>query len=295
MTTYHPPVNKLLTYGDCRKIKGIPDYLELGFTDEHIPALIQMSIDPDLNWGDSESLEVWAPIHAWRALGQLKAQAAIEPLINLFHELEDSDWTQELHEVLANIGPATLPYLRTYLADASHGLHPRAGAVETIPYIARQHPETRDTCIDILKNQLEKFEENERELNAFIIWALADDLKAVDVAPLMEKAFEAKRVDKTIVGNWYSIQVTLGLKPPNKKLETDKEMEAEFKEMFAPIIELRELMERDPELKEHVMSSIFSEDDDEPSNAPDLARKRAKEKNRRKMAKKSRRKNRKRK
>jgi hypothetical protein len=295
MTTYQPPVNKLLTYGDCRKIKGIPDYLELGFTDEHIPELIQMSVDPDLNWGDSESLEVWAPIHAWRVLGQLKAQVAIVPLINLFHELEDSDWTQELHEVLANIGPTTLPHLRTYLADATHGLYPRAGVVETFPYIARQHLETRDTCIDILKNQLEKFEGNERELNAFIIWALADDLKAVDVAPLMEKAFEAKRVDKTIVGNWYSVQVALGLKLPNKKLETDKEMDAEFKKMFGPIIELRELMERDPELNDHVMSSIFTESDDEPSNTPNLAHQRAKAKNKRKTAKQSRRKNRKRK
>ena len=94
-TTYSSPVDKLLTYGDCRDFREWPDYLELGLTQEHIPELIRMGTDEELNWADSDSLEVWAPVHAWRALGQLQAEEAIEPLMNLFHELEDSDWAGE--------------------------------------------------------------------------------------------------------------------------------------------------------------------------------------------------------
>jgi HEAT repeat protein len=31
-------------------------------------------------WADQNSMEVWAPVHAWRALGQLRAEEAIKPL-----------------------------------------------------------------------------------------------------------------------------------------------------------------------------------------------------------------------
>jgi len=120
-TDYSPPVDKLLTYGDCRDLRKWPDYLELGLTQEHVPELIRMAIDDDLNWADSDSLEVWAPIHAWRALGQLKAEEAIEPLMELFHELEDSDWVgEELPVVYGMIGPEAIPQLATYLSDTSY-------------------------------------------------------------------------------------------------------------------------------------------------------------------------------
>ncbi len=61
---YPAPLDQLLTYGDPRKFREWPDYLALGFTPEHIPDLIRMAADPDLMRADSESLEVWAPVHA---------------------------------------------------------------------------------------------------------------------------------------------------------------------------------------------------------------------------------------
>ena len=69
---YTPPVDRLLTYGDARNLILQPDYLELGFEPEHIPELIRMATDARLNWADSESLEVWAPIHAWLPIGVTK-------------------------------------------------------------------------------------------------------------------------------------------------------------------------------------------------------------------------------
>ena len=77
--SYAPPVDKLLTYGDAHehggKPQAWPEYLELGIGPEHIPDLIRMATDEELRWADSESLEVWAPIHAWRTLGALHAEA----------------------------------------------------------------------------------------------------------------------------------------------------------------------------------------------------------------------------
>ena len=53
-----------------------PNYLKLGFTQHHINDLIIMALDDKLHYGDPDSLEIWAPIHAWRTLGQLKAISA---------------------------------------------------------------------------------------------------------------------------------------------------------------------------------------------------------------------------
>ena len=57
-----------------------PDYPALGLRMEHVPDLIRMTLDDELHGADSDSREVWAPLHAWRALGQLRAESAIKPL-----------------------------------------------------------------------------------------------------------------------------------------------------------------------------------------------------------------------
>ncbi len=44
---YSPPVNKLLTYGECRRSKNWPNYRKLGLTEEHIPELIRMATDSE--------------------------------------------------------------------------------------------------------------------------------------------------------------------------------------------------------------------------------------------------------
>ena len=92
---YTDPVAKLLTYGklhDRHRKRPWPDYLELGFDQEHVPDLIRMATDMDLNRSPLHNLEVWAPLHAWRTLGQLRAKEATEPLVRLFEQLEDDDW-----------------------------------------------------------------------------------------------------------------------------------------------------------------------------------------------------------
>jgi len=77
---YPPPVSELLTLGDPRQRLRRIDYHKIGLTEEHIPDLIRMLQDNDLHWADSEGTEVWAPLHAWRALGALRSDLAVAPL-----------------------------------------------------------------------------------------------------------------------------------------------------------------------------------------------------------------------
>lgn len=227
-TSYSFPVSRLLTFGDCRDFRGWPNYLDLGLGPEHVPELIEMATDEELNWADSESLEVWAPVHAWRALGQLRATAAIEPLLHLFHELEDSDWTgEELPHVYGMIGRTAIPELERYLADASHGLWPRVTAAHSLERIAAEDPSARAECVRVLSRELERFMENDPILNGFLISYLVY-LQAVETAPLIERAFVADHVDLSIRGDWEDVQVDLGLKAARETPRTYRPLSSMF-------------------------------------------------------------------
>ncbi len=213
-TRYQPPVERLLTYGESDRIRpdDWPDYRELGIGPEHVPELIHMATDEALHEGDSESTEVWAPLHAWRALGQLRAVEAVEPLLELFDRLEDDDWVhEELPVVFGLMGPATLPALATYLADLAHTDSSRISAIASIEQIGKKWPDARGEALALLEERLERFEENEPDVNAFLVEALVE-LGAKEAAPLIERAFAEGYVDPIVMGDWQDVQVELGLK-----------------------------------------------------------------------------------
>ena len=130
---YQPPVAQLLNYGDCRKFKKWPNYVqELCLEEKHIPELIKMATDEELNHGDSDSHEVWSPVHAWRALGQLKAAQALEPLMALLNNRDD-DWISTDFPALCTlIGIEAIPVLKTFLADSSNDFYARSDAAESL-------------------------------------------------------------------------------------------------------------------------------------------------------------------
>jgi hypothetical protein len=157
-------------------------------------------------------LEVWAPLHAWRALGQLRAEAAIGPLLSLLDPLVENDWvTEELPAVLGLIGPAALPALAAYIADTAPDEDARISAITSVEKIGTRWPEARPACVALLVERLEQFAINEPEVNGFLVLALVK-LQATEAAPLMEWAFAAKRVDPNVMGDWEDVQVELGLK-----------------------------------------------------------------------------------
>ncbi len=211
---YPDPVSKLLTLGDIQRTPKWPDYLALGLGPEHIPDLIRLALDDDLHRADSDSREVYAPVHAWRALALLHADDAAGPLVELFARIDEhsNDWVREdLPIAFGILGPVAIPALRNYLADSTHGLWARVAVANSLQEIAAQHPHTRDDVIAILAGQLEYFDEQERTFNACLVSDLVCDLKTVNAAPVIEKAYAAGRVDLMVLGDWEDAQVYMGL------------------------------------------------------------------------------------
>lgn len=202
MADYTPPVEKLLTYGDVSELPDWPDYLTLGFTSEHIPELIRMATDMELHEADSESLEVWGPLHAWRTLAQLKAEAAVKPLLGILDPLwdRDDDWLDEIVDVVAMIGPSALPELKNYLDDTSHQNNSLFTVADTFPKMVERYPQTRDKCIQIVRERLEQYEQNDPDVNAFLAMALVDmkDRKSIR---FLRKVFHSGLVNERICGS----------------------------------------------------------------------------------------------
>jgi len=213
-SAYQPPVSQLLTLGEdaARGVEWF-DYLSLGFSDNDIPELLRMALDEDLFWAETESASVWAPIHAWRTLAQLKTEAAIEPLLELLSYIDDGEdgWsTNDFPMIYAMIGPAAIPVLKKQLMDNPYNEWVGATLSNSLEKIAQYHPDYRDECVAIITEKLRHHHENDIVLNGLIISDLLD-LQAVESAAEIEAAYRANNVDLSICGDWEDAQITLRL------------------------------------------------------------------------------------
>jgi HEAT repeat protein len=217
MIEYPPPVDRLLSLGDLRENRTWIDYrAKLGLGLVHVADLIRMATDQELNQRDAEDKEVWAPIHALRALGQLRAVDAVEPLLAMLSTLDEADdyVLSDLPEALGLIGPAAIPASARLLADPTQKEFVRTSSAMALEEIGKAHPEARSECVEILTRQLATHEQGReaQAVNDFIVSALIA-LEAVESAPEIEAAFASGMVDGVLTGTWEHVRHDLGLGP----------------------------------------------------------------------------------
>lgn len=208
---YRPPVAQLLALGDPFDGPDEISYRQLGLSEADVPELCRLVRAATLYDDAADDLEAYACVHAWRALGELRAEAAVDTLIGEFHHVETDDWVaEELPDILGKIGPGAIAALTAYLGDDSNETWARSIAISSLTAIAQSFPETRDRCVAILSDQLARFAERDALLNALLIGELCT-LDVVEAAPLMEQAFAAEAVDLMHMGDWEEVQIELGL------------------------------------------------------------------------------------
>ena len=212
---YAGPVRHLLTIGKTCSYDPAewPDYAaEFGLGREHIAELIRLASDAALHWGDSDSTGVWASMHAWRALGKLKAEASVAPLLAFLKTVEDDEAAEnELPVVFGMIGPAAIPHIAGFLADRSNPTSPVATAMAGLKEIVERHPECRGECVGILTRTLERHADSDPSANGFAVSALID-MAAVEAIDAMREAFRRKSIDISIAGDEEDVEIALGLR-----------------------------------------------------------------------------------
>ena len=149
---YAGPLSWLLRLGDRRlRTTLFPlKYSWFGIQARHIPDLIRMALDEDLVQ-DEEKPEAYAGIHAWRALGELRAAEAVDPLSGLLKYADEpynSDWVlEDLPRALGQIGPAAIPILCAYGQNPAHGLWARTAALRALVHVAENYPEQQQEIV----------------------------------------------------------------------------------------------------------------------------------------------------
>ncbi len=215
-------IERLATFGDPRKTwkwyQRNPDYVQLfALKERDVPQLLAVArqwTEGEDDWSDDqEGWAVYAPVNAWRSLAQLKATEAVPVLLEMMVAMDErgDDWhLEEFPYVFAMIGPETLPALITFLSNDTHNEYARVCVAHSLREVAQFHSTARDLVVEALEAQLRGYDHNTEALNAFLVSYLLD-LKAVESAEVIERAYAADRVDTTVVGNWNKVRNELGV------------------------------------------------------------------------------------
>jgi hypothetical protein len=145
----------------------------------------------------------------------LKVETAVEPLIELLRELDDDeydDWAaEELPHVLGKIGPAAIDPLTQLAKDRQAMELVRSTAACGLRRVADYHPETRDVVVARLAEMMASARVGEIDLNSTLLVELVE-LRAVEAAEPIERAFAGNLVDVGMMGDWEEVRRELGVK-----------------------------------------------------------------------------------
>jgi hypothetical protein len=212
---YLAPVEQLLALGEIEaRADESEEVVMPEFSEKDIPELIRMATDDELHRAPSDTTAVWAPLNAMRALGSLRAEAAIGPLLNQLKRI-DEDQADFVGGVVAMaltaIGPVAVGPTALYLANGNNGQQARTAAALALRLLGNADAEVRSECVGAITAQLARYAAQEEDFNGLLVSELID-LKATESAGVIEQAFASGRVDEMMAGDWEDVQIELGFK-----------------------------------------------------------------------------------
>ena len=214
-------IRLLLKLGEAGQGSDWPDYLQYGFTEADIPALLELVADESFDQSDSESSEVWAPLHAWRTLGQLGNSQAIAPLLDQFDRLCDDDWAlPELSTVMGMLGEPAIEQLVDFINNHRHREFARAMALDGLAEIVKRLPHFRERVIRCYQDYMRNPDETSPVLNGLLIADLLD-LDATEAIDDIRQLFARGCVDITCAGDLEEVEIELGFRSERTTLKPD--------------------------------------------------------------------------
>lgn len=187
------------------------DYVALlQLTAEDAPSLLNIAWD----WLDQEfppDFPVWifAPVHAWRALAQLKAVDTAEELLGLYEALmeDDDEAGAEIPAQVAAMGPQAWPVLMGMLDHMGPDLNLLEACYRAVDGDGERRAQFVALCAEFLSEHVN----NEPDSNAALAILLGelDSEKAHSLG--IEQAFAADTVNEAICGAWGAFRETYAI------------------------------------------------------------------------------------
>lgn len=190
-----------------------PDYVNLySLTTDDVPTLLALFADETFDTLPEDSPEMWAPVHAWRALGQLRSEAAITPFIANFDRLCSDDVALiELPKAIGMIGKAAIPALAQHMQQFDTDEFSRVMAVDALCEVALQHAASRDQVLAIYRAYMKTPDTSAVELNGMLLGRVLD-LQGREVIEEIRQLFAMDCVNHRCVGDLEDVEVELGLR-----------------------------------------------------------------------------------
>lgn len=188
---------------------------------DDVPGLIDIALKwSDVDWTPNpipprtdEEIASLLPVTAWRALADLQADAAVEPLLQLLRDCNDpyDEWlADDLPHFCSNIGEPAIQPLIPLAADPSLKEFVRTIALRSLGLVARNHPGTHERIVGCLTEIMAQAVEGHRTFNSLLLEELVD-LGAVQAAEPIERAFSRNLIDHGMVGDWEQVRRDLGV------------------------------------------------------------------------------------
>ncbi len=202
----------LFDLGEVDRSRHWQDYLQYGFGEPDVPALLELVADDALNNASVESKEVWVPLHAWRALGQIGSDEAVTSLIALFDQFVKDDWAlEEFPEVMGMIGQSAITPLSIYLNETQHNEFARAMAADGLVEIVKRDPSCREQVIQCYQDYMSHPDESASVLNGLLVGCLLD-FDAKETVNDIRRLFEKGCVDIACAGDLEEVEIELGFR-----------------------------------------------------------------------------------
>lgn len=225
------PLQRLLSLGYPED--PWPDYLgKFGITSAHIPYLLDMAsayvppLRPPVEWDDDEEYENahfddgedfveeiypegFANVHAWRALGQLRAVETLPRLLGLFSSkmAHHYAWIEDdLPKTIGLFGLTAMPSVISLFDKPAT----RAVAMDCIVEIAKQPYVNAETCLSPLIVALTSYKTNDPVFNTLLILKLRP-FRIPSTYPIIKRVYESGRIKEFLIGDWEDFQVHVGL------------------------------------------------------------------------------------
>lgn len=211
-------VSKLSQLGEADVRGSWPDYLQQGFAGADVAELISVMRDEELWESSDEEADSWAPLHAWRILGQLKARQAIGPMIEMLNQDPDDYQMSELPRAMGLIGRPAIAPLEDNINNETVGIFSRSSSVEALEMIYQEDHSTREEIKTIYLRLLESSSTRDRFLNGSVLSGLIT-LQATESIDVIREAFAADTIDIGMCGDLEDVEIELGLRT---KRETPK-------------------------------------------------------------------------
>lgn len=194
------------------RILGLPRETLL----QDLEAVLRDAIDrgPLFHWDEIawEDHNVWFPVHAITLLGELRHDAALPLVLELFAQPQELVflWLDErmrpLEEPLAYLIRGRLPEVRDWMLQPALALEGRELLARAAFQLVLNEPAQRESVIEWFASLLEFLREVDMMANILdtrlvsLLMILLTDLRAKETLPLMRKLYSPQRLAVTLVG-----------------------------------------------------------------------------------------------